>query len=245
MSSICASEIYSLDVPLVVRNGTGPIDLSCNYNLRENENGLVVKWYHNTDQIYQWIPPMSPQDIGVINGYTEYPEENLRHPNSRSIINLKMAIIEMSGEYTCTISTFQEEDTKKTKMIVYVPEVNTTIRVSSFNESHLNVICVANGAQPRPILKIYTEGIEVNNYHDKIERTIAYENILFVKRSAIIENPLEPLLLECEISIPYTDYKRRERIVYYPTQMLSQRSSATNYRIGIVTVIFYIVLLLK
>lgn len=25
----------------------------------------------------------------------------------------------MSGEYTCTISTFQEEDTKKTKMIVY------------------------------------------------------------------------------------------------------------------------------
>ncbi|OAD62409.1 hypothetical protein WN48_07280 [Eufriesea mexicana] len=217
LSGICASEIYSLDVPLVVRNGTGPIDLSCNYNLRENENGLVVKWYHNTDQIYQWIPPMSPQDIGVINGYTEYPEENLRHPNSRSIINLKMAIIEMSGEYTCTISTFQEEDTKKTKMIVYVPEVNTTIRVSSFNESHLNVICVANGAQPRPILKIYTEGIEVNNYHDKIERTIAYENILFVKRSAIIENPLEPLLLECEISIPYTDYKRRERIVYYPS----------------------------
>lgn len=98
-----------------------------------------------------------------------------------------------------------------------MPEVNTTIRISSFNESHLNVTCVANGAQPRPILKIYMEGIEANNYRDKVERTIAYENIPFVKRSAIIENPMEPLLLECEISIPYTDYKRRERIVYYPS----------------------------
>lgn len=102
-----------------------------------------------------------------------------------------------------------------------MPETNLSIHVSSFNKSHLNLTCVANGAQPRPILKIYIEGTEVNNYYDKTVETIKYKNILFATRSAIVENPLEPLLLECEISIPYTDYKRRERIVYYPSSIRS------------------------
>ncbi|KAG6798900.1 hypothetical protein HZU73_05703 [Apis mellifera caucasica] len=245
ISDIYASKIYTLDVPLVVRNGTGPIDLSCIYNIKEKENGLVIKWYHNIDQIYQWIPPMPPQDTGVINGFTEYSEQSLKYFNSRSIIHLKMAIVEMSGQYTCTISTFQEEDMKRTKMIVYVPETDITIHVSSFNKNHLNLTCIANGAQPRPILKIYIEGIEVNNYYDKTVKILEYKTILSAKRSAIIKNPLEPLLLECEISIPHTDYKRRERIIYYPTQMLSQTSIASNYRIDSITIIFYIVLLLK
>ncbi|XP_024220959.1 uncharacterized protein LOC100742743 isoform X1 [Bombus impatiens] len=244
-TDICASKIYTLNVPHVVRNGTGPIDLSCIYNVTKDENGLVIKWYHNKDQIYQWIPPMPPQDIGVIDGFAEYPEQNLRHSNSQSIIHLKMAMIEMSGEYTCMISTFQEEDTKGTKMIIYVPETNLSIHVSSFNKSHLNLTCVANGAQPRPILKIYIEGTEVNNYYDKTVEAIKYKNILFATRSAIVKNPLEPLLLECEISIPHTDYKRRERIVYYPIQTLSQISNASSYKIGDVILIIYIVLLLK
>ena len=62
---------------------------------------------------------MPPQDVGVINGLAEYPEQNLKYSNSRSIIRLKMAIIEMTGEYACIISTFQEEDIRRTKMIVY------------------------------------------------------------------------------------------------------------------------------
>ncbi|CAK9821049.1 hypothetical protein ANTPLA_LOCUS11073 [Anthophora plagiata] len=240
---IHASKIYSLNVPQVVRNGTGPYDLSCIYNVKEEENGLVIKWYHNMNQIYQWIPPMPPQDTGVINGYAEHPEQNLMYSNSRSIIRLRMVTIEMSGEYTCTISTFQEEDWTRTKMIVYMPETTATIHVNSFNESHLNLTCVATGAQPRPMLKLYIEGIEVVDYSDKAVKSIDHGKTLSVKRSAIINNALEPMLLECEISIPHTDYKRREKIVYYPTQMLSQiSSSASKYQIGIV---LYIVSLLK
>ncbi|KOC69066.1 hypothetical protein WH47_09623 [Habropoda laboriosa] len=210
-SDIYASKIYSLDVPQVVRNGTGPIDLSCIYNVKEEENGLVIKWYHNMDQIYQWIPPR------VINGFAEYPEQNLMHSYSRSIIQLRMVTIEMSGEYTCTISTFQEEDWMTTEMLVYMPEITATIHVNSFNESHLNLTCVANGAQPRPMLKIYIEGIEVDNYYDATVKPIGHEKINSVKRSAITSNTLEPMLLECEISVPHTDYKRRERIVFYPS----------------------------
>ncbi|KAL2728596.1 uncharacterized protein V1478_006228 [Vespula squamosa] len=56
-SAINASIIERIDVPSVVHNGTGPIKLSCIYKIDKNENGLVVKWYHELDQIYQWIPP--------------------------------------------------------------------------------------------------------------------------------------------------------------------------------------------
>lgn len=100
---------------------------------------------------------------------------------------------------------------------ITVPETDITIHVSSFNKNHLNLTCIANGAQPRPILKIYIEGIEVNNYYDKTVKILEYKTILSAKRSAIIKNSLEPLLLECEISIPHTDYKRRKKIIYYPS----------------------------
>lgn len=109
------------------------------------------------------------------------------------------------------------------KYFITVPETSLSIHASSFNESHLNLICIANGGQPRPILKIYIEGIEVNNYHDKIVKTMGYTNIVSGTRSAIVNYPLEPLLLECEISIPQTDYKRREKIVYYPSSIRSKR----------------------
>ncbi|KZC09110.1 hypothetical protein WN55_11574, partial [Dufourea novaeangliae] len=191
-----ASKINALNLPRVVRNGTGPIDLSCVYDVRSDENGLVVKWYQNMDQVYQWIPPMLPQDVGVINGLAEYPEENLRQPNSRSVIRLRTVTVEMGGEYTS-------------------PEKDATIHVSSFNETHLNLTCVVNGAQPRPFLKFYVEGVEVHDYYDRTEKTEWYRKDLSVK-VVIIRNTFEPMLLDCEVSIPQTEYKRRERIVYYP-----------------------------
>ncbi|XP_076174141.1 uncharacterized protein LOC143150035 isoform X2 [Ptiloglossa arizonensis] len=237
-----ASKIDALDIPLVVRNSTGPIDLSCVYYVRSDENGLVIKWYHDTDQIYQWIPPMPPQDAGVINGYAEYPEQNLKHPNLRSVIRLKTAIVKMSGEYTCTVSTFQENDFKRSRMIVYAPETDATIHVSSFNETHLNLTCVVDGAQPRPVLKFYIEGIEVADYYDRTEETKWYRKDLPVKRMAVVRNVFEPMLLDCEISIPRTDYKRRERIVYYPVQSLSQTSTAIKCQITSLDILVIVII---
>lgn len=65
------------------------------------------------------VPSVPPQDIGVIKDLAEYPAENLREPYSRSIIRLKTVTIDMTGEYTCAISTFQDEASNSTKMIVY------------------------------------------------------------------------------------------------------------------------------
>lgn len=65
------------------------------------------------------MPPVPPQDIGIIEGVAEYPMENLKDPYSRSVIRLKSVTIDMTGEYMCAISTFQDEASNSTKMIVY------------------------------------------------------------------------------------------------------------------------------
>lgn len=65
------------------------------------------------------MPPVPPRDNGIIEGIAEYPAENLKNPYSSSVIRLKNVTINMTGEYTCTISTFQDEASNSTKMIVY------------------------------------------------------------------------------------------------------------------------------
>ncbi|EFN73103.1 hypothetical protein EAG_04407 [Camponotus floridanus] len=222
-SEVHGTSIKSLDMPHIVRNGTGPVDLICIYEIDKDDNGLVIKWFHEAYQIYQWIPPMLPQDIGIIKDFAEYPAENLKNPYSHSIIRLKTITIDMTGEYMCTISTFQYEASASAKMIVYVPESDMTVRTYPFNKTHVNLTCAVTGAQPRPSLRLYVEGIERN---ESSESSIDWhKDDPRVSLDVIIEDMLDPTVIECEMLIPDTEYKRRERIVYYPS---SNRSNATD-----------------
>ncbi|XP_029178266.1 uncharacterized protein LOC114946043 isoform X2 [Nylanderia fulva] len=226
-SGVYGTSIKSLDVPHIVRNGTGPVDLICIYEIDKNDNGLVIKWFHEADQIYQWIPPMPPQDIGIIEGLAEYPDKNLRNPYSHSIIRLKTITIDMTGEYVCTISTFQYEASTSRKMIVY--ESNMTVHTYPFNKTHINLTCAVTGALPQPSLRLYIEGIERkdrgSDYKSSESSTDSYENNPRVSLDVIVEDMSDPAVVECEMSIPDTEYRRRERIVYYPS---SNRSNMTD-----------------
>lgn len=62
---------------------------------------------------------MSPRDMGIMKGLIEYPWENINRPHSHSILEIKNITTNLSGEYTCTISTFQDEDSKSANVIVY------------------------------------------------------------------------------------------------------------------------------
>ncbi|XP_019889979.2 uncharacterized protein LOC105287881 isoform X1 [Ooceraea biroi] len=219
------SSIRALDVPLVVRNGSGPVDMVCAYEIDEDENGLVIKWFHEAYQIYQWIPPIPPQDIGIIEGLAEYPAENLQDPYSRSVIRLRTVTTDMTGEYTCAISTFQDEASNTTKMIVYVPESDMTVRTYPFNRTHVNLTCVVTGARPRPSLKLYVEGVESNDRESSVDW---YKGSPRVSLDVVVEDTLDPAVIECEMWIPETEYKRRERIVYYPTQLLPYRVNVSQ-----------------
>lgn len=33
-------------------------DLDCDFDISEDETGLVIKWFLNNQLVYQWIPPV-------------------------------------------------------------------------------------------------------------------------------------------------------------------------------------------
>lgn len=37
-----------------------PLVLDCDYEFHPFDIGFVLKWYHNKNLIYQWIPPRKP-----------------------------------------------------------------------------------------------------------------------------------------------------------------------------------------
>ena len=43
-----------------------PLIMDCQYEIKANECGFVLKWYFNRRLIYQWIPARSP--IGMVRG---------------------------------------------------------------------------------------------------------------------------------------------------------------------------------
>lgn len=70
---------------------------------------------------------MPPQDVGIIQDIAEYPIENLEDPYSQSVIRLKTVTVDMTGKYTCAVSTFQDEASNSTKMIVYGKKIDKRI----------------------------------------------------------------------------------------------------------------------
>jgi hypothetical protein len=82
--------------------------------------GLVVKWFLNSvpTPVYQWIPPANrPQDLGVLRGRLDL---NYGRGSNRSVgLKILNPTTELSGEYKCSVSTFEGEDFMIKRMIVF------------------------------------------------------------------------------------------------------------------------------
>lgn len=116
--------IKELRVPDVVRVGTAVV-LDCDYTLEDSadHSGLVVKWYLNDESrpVYQWIPgEKGPQGLGVLRDRL-----NLEYRASEDVRTVHRALhipapaLNMSGAYTCVVSTFSDEDRQTKNMLVF------------------------------------------------------------------------------------------------------------------------------
>lgn len=109
-----------------MENGTtDSVVLDCIYSYTYEDQQLVVKWFFNQDPkpIYQWIPDLnkrsyssSPRFEGHINRhyaasqdwYTRYRALNILRPTT-----------DMSGTYSCSVTSLQGQDSRAAAMIVY------------------------------------------------------------------------------------------------------------------------------
>lgn len=116
-------QINYVRVPPAVRNNSGrPVVLDCDYTVKPDDTGLVIKWFLNgaPAAVYQWIPPKRPQSLGPLKdrldlGYKATDDPNTMHRALR-ILN---PTTDISGEYKCFVSTFNDEDFSARNMIVF------------------------------------------------------------------------------------------------------------------------------
>ncbi|XP_022917622.1 uncharacterized protein [Onthophagus taurus] len=221
-----AVKINSLQVPEAIRLGF-PVVLDCDYTIEEEAaDGLVVKWYFNKTQvpIYQWIPTRRPQDFGILKGRL-----NLEYSASKDINSVHRALhimkpgLDLSGEYTCSVSTFNGEDVKSKKMLVYAPQKNIELKQTLIDET-VQVSCIAEGVYPAPNMTLLAGNSLVNDSVVTVQERGGLYNIKASGNVSVLDAPEE---FSCELHIPQANYSVRIEAVYYPQNGAAQLKSTT------------------
>ncbi|KAK8385006.1 hypothetical protein O3P69_014518 [Scylla paramamosain] len=154
-------EVSAIEGPSVVMNGSqSQLVLDCKYDFTDEyeKNGLVVKWYFKRKPfpVYQWIPPNKPQVLGILKGrlnldYEVSADEFSKH-RALAIVN---PTTELSGEYTCWISTFDSEHVERKMLTIYAPPSEMTLTYYKPRMDTVAVTCRAGGVYPAPDIVIF------------------------------------------------------------------------------------------
>lgn len=122
VSGLHGVKIVKLAVPEIIQYGVqDAITLDCDYNVT-NTKGLVLKWFFRNKirPVYQWIPGQKPQDLGILKGRVDLlyraSSDPIKMHRALRIVKLNTDI---SGDYTCVVSTFSGEESKTKQMIIF------------------------------------------------------------------------------------------------------------------------------
>lgn len=224
-------KIKELRVPEVTRHGSAVV-LDCDYTLNESadNSGLVIKWFLNnqTRPVYQWIPgTKKPQGLGVLRDklnleYKASDDERTMH----RALHIPETGAELTGEYTCVVSTFSEEDRMSKKMIVFVPEKNLHVRQGRNSLGGRSVTCSAEGVFPKPELSIRMSHEELNGTNVEAHRN-KETGLYDISAVATMPDggPEAPVEFACELRLPDANYTVRREAVFYPGNSGTSASS--------------------
>lgn len=100
--------------------------LDCDYALENTSSkGLVVKWFLNNEVVndrvvYQWIYGHKPLADEPAKKYADLTYMVSNDPLTQyRALKLKKPGIDLTGDYKCVISTFEDERSANASMIVY------------------------------------------------------------------------------------------------------------------------------
>ncbi|XP_026315756.1 uncharacterized protein LOC113227099 [Hyposmocoma kahamanoa] len=221
-SKCIAVNIKRIEVPSLVEVGVESVILDCEYNVSSvaPDSGLVMKWFFNGSSglVYQWIPPLRPQVIGLLKGKVDMnfriSEEPLQAYRAVKILNPST---HLSGNYTCVVSTFMEEDRQTRSMLVY----SSGKRFHFYQEKKyvfwVTLICVAEDLYPRPKIAILSQGKPLKQAETEI--TMDSWGMYSVTVTAVVHDddvvhPWEEFV--CTLTLPPANFTSNRTTVYYP-----------------------------
>ncbi|XP_068632650.1 uncharacterized protein [Battus philenor] len=217
--------IKNLEVPALVEVGAESIVLDCQYSIDavSPRVGLVMKWFFNGSSglVYQWIPPMRPQVVGLLKGKVDLDFKISDDPlQAYRAIKIRKPTTDLSGNYTCVVSTFLEEDRQTKSMLVYSPAHNFKFFQEKKYVFLVTLICSAEKLYPKPIMVIQSNGEPLTQALTEIK--MDSWGLYTVTTTALVHDddvamPLEEFV--CELSLPEANYFWNRTTIYYPGLM--------------------------
>lgn len=207
--------LKEVKVPTMVQNATlSHVILDCIYSLNHSEkDGMILKWYFNGKTIFQWIPPSKPKGVGMMKGRINLDYEHSPDPYDRHrALYMYWPTTEMTGDYTCKVSTLQNDVTGTKRMTVFEPPRLVQINRNKGHDivESVNVSCIADHVFPEPTIDLYHgQGPSRTRLKGIIEKAVQYhsgawQKIIFVvlaDKSLHVEN-----VFECVVRLPETPY---------------------------------------
>lgn len=212
-SGICV-KINNLQVPEVIRHGS-PVVLDCDFSLEPlGDDELVVKWYKNKTLVYQWIPARRPVGLGILKGRLNlaYAASEQNYSVHRALHILKSGP-DLSGEYTCSVSTLKNEDERTKTMLVFVPEKSLILKRMRSEQGVMKVQCTAEGVFPQPSIILRSRQREIAETEVKVREK---GQLFDITASAVLPALQDPEEFSCEVRIPEANYTKRQETVFFP-----------------------------
>ncbi|XP_022902112.2 uncharacterized protein [Onthophagus taurus] len=167
-------KIKNLKIPDGIEyNTTDEVILDCDYSLgEEDKDTLVIKWFFQEGNIpgdgrmiYQWIVSRKPQIVAkrfksLIDLSYNASEDPFKKHRALKINKISS---EITGNYTCVVSSMISEDRKSKKLVVYRKAENVEFIHLADSEMY---ICAAYGVYPEPVMNIFVKGSNLTRIED-------------------------------------------------------------------------------
>ncbi|XP_041783747.1 uncharacterized protein LOC121599759 [Anopheles merus] len=220
LQAVTCLEINNLRVPssYSISRDEGdhkPLILGCDYDIDESESkGFVLKWKHNELQIYQWIPSRNPVVFSAFKGHIDlgYSEsdDRLHKHSALKFINPRA---NYTGNYTCQVQTYQSVQSRTAHLQIIVPETDFSLGFQRETNGSTVVFCNVGEIFPRPEVSLLIDNEKVPDAVET-EQVQEYTNYYNMTVQYILPDQNKDMELECEVTIPGTDYKLRTSMPY-------------------------------
>ncbi|XP_012531130.1 uncharacterized protein LOC105833723 isoform X3 [Monomorium pharaonis] len=224
--------IRSINIPSAVKIGdVDYVILDCDYALENTSSkGLVVKWFYNDNQlVYQWIYGRYPLADQPAKKYVDLKYKASGDPFTEyRAMKLVKPGIDLTGDYMCVISTFEDERTANASMVIYSTEKKFDFgyqKKNIDNKDGLEATCKAEGLYPQPTLDISVKDVP-EKQTSKPTVTLRKDGLYnILSRVDFLDEELpEAAELKCILDIPRTNYSITRKTIYYSGNFVDRAS---------------------
>lgn len=212
-------KITNLDVPqsyIIPRGEEPPEDLvlDCEFEMDgAMAKGFVLKWKHNGLQIYQWIPAKKPVAFSSFKGHIDldHSVSDDRFQKYRALRLLNPAA-NFTGNYSCSVQTYEENETKTGHLQIIVPEVDFNLTYHQGNNGSVVVSCGVSEIFPKPELSLFIDETQTKNVVLSEEQVLGNYDVTL---QHVLTDDSKDASISCQLSIPGTNYTKRREKMYH------------------------------